>query len=106
MVSLQYGTSKQAEKPVIITREYTFGYTVSSGSYDEVTATDLGISDVPGYIPFAIVKIRTSSSSVVPYSYQPGTSGGVVWLRNVGSASVSNTLTIIMAYIRNDVISS
>ena len=48
MASLQYGTSGQIEKPLFIRRDYSFSYSVNSGSYDEVTASDLGITDIPG----------------------------------------------------------
>lgn len=88
---------------LVVTKSYTYGYTISANSSLVMTAADFDFATPSGYTPLAIVNMTTGNNSVVfrAVSSAPagGTSAALVAV-NIAGTSQTATATIKVAYIK------
>ena len=96
--------TKADKASMFLVREYTYNYTLSAGEYMQATASDLGITAISGYTPLMFERISNGSRYINLVSFFARTNATVISARNMHTAEVSNTLTVRMVFVRNDVI--
>lgn len=88
---------------MIISRDYSYNYEITAGTYAQISATNLGITAISGYTPIGFRKVYAGSRYMNISLSQAVTSGTVVGMTNTNSATVTGTLAVTIIFIRNDV---
>ncbi len=88
---------------MIISRDYSYNYEITAGSYAQISAANLGIIAISGYTPICFRKLNSGSRYINITNMQAVAQGTVVNLTNTNNATVSGTLSITLVFARNDV---
>ncbi len=88
---------------MFITRDYNYSYEIAAGAYAQITAANLNISAISGYTPIGFKKINAGSRHMNVSLMQAVTSGTVIGMSNTNTASISNTISLTILYVRDDV---
>ena len=93
-----------AASGLIVYKSYSCTYDLgTSGTTTSVTAAQLGISAISGYVPIGISTIGTGSAHAVIRSFYARTSGNVIFLDNDASNALTGlTLNVTMVFARSD----
>lgn len=102
--SLRLNNVENTLEDLIITKSYTSPQiTVAGGGRAEISASQFAATTPAGYTPIGILSYSNSSSrNLIPYQITPQNTGNsaMIMLVNVGTASVTATVTIRVNYMR------
>lgn len=90
-------------KKALITKTYSYKYSLAASSNLAITAANLGIAEVAGYTPIGVAYNGTGSANVEIYTLNAQTlTGTVMSLHNLTSSAQNNkTCKIVILYARN-----
>ena len=89
-------------------KEYTYAYSLNSGSALNITATNFGFSRPTGYIPIAILRATsgTLNVAVIGTNIQATGGGAAMTIYNHSSAARSYTASITVLYARSSMVTT
>lgn len=87
----------------VVIKSYSYQYQVASGGALSITANNFGATTPAGYLPLAVRRATTGSNwCYITAMLADGTgTGTMLAIHNVGTATISGTATIRVAYIRS-----
>ena len=89
---------------MFLERTYNFTYELEAGELLLISASDFGITAISGYTPIAFSKIDNGSRYINLVSFHARTNATIIQIRNTYTAAVSNTVSITMLFVRNELI--
>ena len=89
-------------------KEYTYAYSLNSGSTLNITATNFGFSRPTGYVPIAILRATsgTLNVAVIGTNIQATGGGAAMTIYNHSNATRAYTATLTILYARSSMVTT
>lgn len=98
------------DNATFITKTYTYTTpSIAAGDNAYVTAANLGASTPTGYRAFAVVYVHSSAGPLVLRGFKGNfaqSTETMVWLRNVGTAANTTTVTLRVVYAPSSLVNA